>query len=436
MSHGSKKVRPFVIALTILVIDLTTKNTFGFVPDENIFPDTFADNIFDPDIHTVRLCPKAAELSLPVIELNSGQQLELGFDDLSGKTRNFEYTFLHCSSNWKRSALMPQEYLEGFGKGNIQESFPSFNTTYHYRHYRLLLPETECRPVISGNYALIVYDADNPDHVIFIRRLYVKEEKVVIYGKVKQPPPGRSQDTGQQVWFTVFTGQLDIRDPYQDIIPVILQNRRDDNALTGLKPAYVKPGGVLEYTDPEAGIFQGGNEYRDLNIKSMKYQTANIAAIDFMNPYYHVILKNDQSRAFDPYFNKTDLNGNYFIDQEKAADKNTEADYVYVHFTLENPNDIREHEDIYVFGALSDWKTKPMNKLSYNSENNSYELVMLLKQGYYDYSYAVVDQNTKKPDDTRLEGSHFETTNEYGIFIYYHDPYLDYDRLAGYQPIR
>ncbi len=81
----------------------------------------------------------------------------------------------------------------------------------------------------------------------------------------------------------------------------------------------------------------GGNEFRSLDIKSMKYQTENMAAIEFRNPYFHVILKPDESRAGKPYFSRTDLNGSYFIDKEKAGNKFTEADYIYVHFSLDGP---------------------------------------------------------------------------------------------------
>jgi len=56
-----------------------------------------------------------------------------------------------------------------------------------------------------------------------------------------------------------------------------------------------------------------------------------------------------------------------------------------------------------------------------------------LKQGYYNFMYAF-----KAPDEDvvkcyNLEGSHYETENDYQIFVYYGKIADKYDRLIGYQ---
>ena len=116
------------------------------------------------------------EFTLPVIEAGSDQQLEFRFDDFSGTSRTFGYTLVHCDENWMRSNLSPQEYLSGYGQGLIREKTSSFNTTFSYIHYRLVFPEEECRPIISGNYALVVYNEDHPDEIVLTRRFYVTEK--------------------------------------------------------------------------------------------------------------------------------------------------------------------------------------------------------------------------------------------------------------------
>jgi len=60
---------------------------------------------------------------------------------------------------------------------------------------------------------------------------------------------------------------------------------------------------------------------------------------------------------------------------------------------------------------------------------------MMLKNGYYNYEYVYVPQGSKKADAANLEGSHFETENEYQIFAYYHDLSSRYDRLVGFVTI-
>jgi len=431
--HKSMKKVPLCI-LILVVKGLTIFNVFGLTRQERFYPDTFINKVYLPDIHTVLLRSASWELSSPVIETGSEQKLELHFDDLSATRRNFGYTMIHCDANWKSSDLSPQEYLSGFGHGVIRESSSSFNTTYDYMHYHLTFPEEDCSPVISGNYALVVYDEDDPAKIILIRRFYVTEKTVELSARIKQPPPGEFRETGQQVEFSVHYDIGLIRDPLNDLTVVIKQNNRDDNALTLKKPTFSQPG-QLEYTNESEGIFPGGNEFRSLDLKSIKYQTENMAAIDFQNPYYHVYLKTDEDRGNKPYFSKTDLNGGYFIDREKSDDKHTEADYIYVHFSFAPPT-LYSGENIFVTGAFCEWAVNKENKMNFNPDKDCFEITQLLKQGLYDYCYAMTDPQTRVTNENLFEGNYYETANEYAIFVYYFDRQHRYDRLMGYLPLK
>lgn len=208
-----------------------------------------------------------------------------------------------------------------------------------------------------------------------------------------------------------------------------MQNERPDNVLTIEKPIYIAPG-RYDYTYTDRIIFQGGNEFRNFDIKSLKYISEKISRIDFINPYYHVFLKPDESRGHMPYFSNNDLNGAYYIDREKAVEKHQEADYVYVHFKFNHPI-ILDGKTIYVFGMLTDWSLSEHNRMTYNPETGFYETTLLLKQGWYDYIYVLRNYNNKI-DAVSLEGSYYETGNTYSIFIYHRDVRKYYDRLIGY----
>lgn len=413
-----------------IVIGLTTANVFGLTVNRNFFPDTFENCIYDSGIHSVLFGNASWELSFPLIETGVNHKLELHFDDLTMTRRTFGYTIVLCDAGWKRSDLSPQEYLTGYGQGTIRESASSFNTTFDYMHYRLIFPEEDCQPILSGNYALIVYDESNPDKMVLIRRFYVSDNSVQIEGRIRQPVDGEIRETAQQIEFTVFHDNSEIRDPLKEVTALLLQNFRYDNCLTVLKPFSIQPG-RLEYTSPETGIFQGGNEFRSLDIKSMKYQTENLASIDFQNPYYHVYMKPDESRGYKPYFSKADLNGNYFIEREKSDDKHTEADYVYVHFNL-TPQPGYAGEPVYVTGGFYDWNKQKGNQMKFNPVSDRLELTMLLKQGLYDYCFVTTDPHNGAINEYELEGSHFETENDYIIFIYFRDERSGSDRLLGY----
>lgn len=417
-----------------IVIELTIKSVFGLPFHEKFFPDTIRDQVFLPEIHTVLLRSATWELSSPVIEAGSDQHLELHFDDFSSVRHSFGYTLIHCDAGWKPSNLPPQEYVSGFGQGEIRESYASLNTTYDYIHFRLIFPGEECMPLISGNYAIVVFDYEDPERIILTRRFYVTEEAIQVSAMVRQPPPGEFREKGQQIEFSLEYDKGVIHDPLNDLTIIIKQNNRDDNSLSVRKPVFT-PSGSLEYSDLSECIFLGGNEFRNLDIKSMKYQTENIALIDFQNPYYHVFLKTDEPRWKKPYFFRNDLNGGFFIDREKSDDKHTGADYVFVHFSLALPA-LYSGEKVYVTGGLCDWTLSEKNRMVFNPLTNCFECILLLKQGFYDYCYAITNPETGEISYTLLEGSFFETRNEYAVFVYYHDRQGRYDRLMGYLPLK
>jgi len=433
MSWKRARYKSIVIHLTILVISVTTQKAFGLMQGQKNQQDKFSNVIFDENIHTALIRSTTWELSSPVLELGTEQQLELIFDDLSAKQQSYGYTLVHCDARWNRSDLEIQEYLSGTGQGSLYESEPSVNTTQDYIHYQLVFPTDECMPVVSGNYALVVFDAEDPDRIVLTRRFFIVEKLVQLDGSVKQPQYGDFRETGQQVHFILNQGNLPIQDPLRDLDLVIRQNGRDDHIMTNMKPSFISPG-KIEYTRMDEGIFPGGNEFRILDIKSMKYQTENIALIDFQNPHYHVYLKPDKSKENSSYFSKTDLNGHYYINKEKAQQKNLEADYVYVHFCLEQSFPLQD--EVFVTGELTDWSTSGSYKMEYNAGKKCYESIILLKQGLYDYAFAMIDKASGHLNTEVFEGNFYETVNDYEIFVYLHDSRSGYDRLVGYLPLK
>ncbi|MBK7939529.1 MAG: hypothetical protein IPJ82_21670 [Lewinellaceae bacterium] len=55
----------------------------------------------------------------------------------------------------------------------------------------------------------------------------------------------------------------------------------------------------------------------------------------------------------------------------------------------------------------------------------------LLKQGYYNYEYQVVNRETGKADENGFEGNWFETSNLYTILVYFKTFGDRYDRLMS-----
>src|SRR5450759_3201518 len=73
-------------------------------------PAQVADSIYKSNIKTVRLHNYGDQLSLPVINLNTNDQVELHFDDLQGDVKYYYYTFQLCDKDWTPVNLSPVSY--------------------------------------------------------------------------------------------------------------------------------------------------------------------------------------------------------------------------------------------------------------------------------------------------------------------------------------
>ncbi|MFH2096201.1 MAG: DUF5103 domain-containing protein [Bacteroidota bacterium] len=382
-------------------------------------------------IKTIQLHKEGWELGYPFITLNSSDRLVLSFDDLEADAKSYSYTFLHCEADWTPSNLMQNEYTEGFTENEIRDYNYSLNTLYKYTHFSVTFPNEDIRLTLSGNYIVMVYKDFNKDSLILTRRFSILEPKVEVIAVVKAATILDERKYSQEIDFTINHGGYPINDPYGDVKVVVTQNNRWDNAITDLKPVFVKDR-ELVYDFDYGNVFKGGSEFRNFDIKSVRYQSQYIKEILYEKPYYHIYLQNDEPRRFKIYFYDQDINGRYYIKIQEGDDSNVEADYVYVHFSLPYDAPVIDG-NFYVFGALSDWNFKLENRMKYNFERKAYECTILLKQGYYNYEYAFVKDGTDFADDSYLEGSHYETENDYVIYVYHHDFTSRYDRLVGVQ---
>jgi hypothetical protein len=85
---------------------------------------------------------------------------------------------------------------------------------------------------------------------------------------------------------------------------------------------------------------------------------------------------------------------------------------------------------VYVYGAFNDFKITEENKMYFDSEENTYRGNILLKQGFYNYTFA-----TKEADGSintnYINGSFYETENEYTIIVYYRPFGSFFERVVG-----
>jgi hypothetical protein len=383
-----------------------------------------------PEIHTVLFFPEGWEFSLPVIELGSAQKLNCKFDLFSRDPRNYRYTIVHCDADWNPSRLVTSEYLEGFADNTINDYAFSINTTIPYINYRLILPNENMLIRLSGNYLLKVWEEGKKDQPVLIKPFYVTEKVVEITGEVQKATYEGYSGASQQVAFTISYPRFAIPDPLNEIKTVVMQNSRSDNRLFQLKPTFIRQNQLV--FEEKINPYKGGNEFRNFNAKNLQTNGMGIRAIEFRDPYYYLFLETDQSRRKESYLTRNDLNGSFLVKNDRVTDSDLESDYIYVHFTLVPPDQVT-NDQIYVFGALTDWQCLPENQMTYQPDTKMYEADLLLKQGFYDYQYAILNKDTKAIDATFLEGSHVETENNYPVFVYFRGFSARYDRLIAYR---
>jgi len=420
-------LKPFFL----LIISLLYIYAEGQYPFED--PDgKMREMVLNPTIKTVQLYRDSWPLSYPVMRLHEDVPLVLEFDDLSKDQSTLSYKVIHCNADWTISDLTELEYLEGYPENEIRGGVPSFNTYYSYLHHMLQIPNENTRLLVSGNFLLVVYRDWDPDDVVFTKRFMVTESSVNIEATAAIPVLNQYKDCCHEVDFTVHHSGVRIDDSFSDTRAVIYQNGLWDMGIVGLQP-YMVNGTDLVYDYHEENIFPGGNEFRFFDTKNTRIPTYYVQRIDYVDPYFHFELKPDIPNPPHNYFSKEDINGRYAIEADGGQDPGVDADYVFVHFKLKMPDQL--DGSVYITGALTNWQFNDLNRMDYKAEEGVYMKTLLLKQGVYNYRYLFLPALSDQFDVAEIEGSHFETENEYLILFYYRPPGTRYDRLLGHQVI-
>ncbi|KXK46527.1 MAG: hypothetical protein UZ10_BCD003001029 [Bacteroidetes bacterium OLB10] len=209
-------MKKFVITIVCLMLYLTSsaQNSSEYF-NQNYF--RYDNYIYRPNIKTVILENSQLPLSEPTIELNSGMQLMLKFDDLDGDYKDYWYTIIHCDAQWKPSDITRSTYLYSFYEDRIMDYSFSFNTLQPYTNYQLKFPNEQIKPMISGNYLLKVYLDNNPDSVAFTRRFLVYENLVDIQASVHAATSAEFRQQKQEVDFSIGTSRYPITNPFGDL---------------------------------------------------------------------------------------------------------------------------------------------------------------------------------------------------------------------------
>jgi hypothetical protein len=415
----------YTISLLLLLNSLFAQD-YG---DDNTL--RYEDYVYRPNIHTVQLHETSWEFAQPLIKFNSAEQLLLSFDDLDSDKKQYSISVVHCDAKWNPSDLMIQEYINGFYDLNILNFNFSVNTLQKYTHYTILFPTQNMQLTKSGNYIVYVYMDGDKNKLVLSRRFMVLDEKVSVIGNIKQAIGNDEQYEKQHLDFSIVNTSYNITNSHVDLKVVLTQNYRWDNAVYDIKPTFNTPN-QLTYSLDDMSTFNGGNEFRYFDLRSLRTYTERVKNIykDSTN-HYRAELMTDDNRSNLGYIFYNDLNGGFLIkNKDLASNQDIEADYVNVNFFMPFDNPTPEG-NFYVLGKLTNWKLDKVNRMSYNYKRGGYECNLMIKQGYYNYIYAFLKDKSKAGDETLTEGNHWETENDYIIYVYHRTRGTYYDQLIG-----
>ena len=404
------------------------------------YAEAYRTQVLVRDIATLRVqyhheYTRATYLTRPILTLNGQEVLDISFDQLSHDIHYYSYTLRHLDYDWTADNLASYEYLSGSTTAEITDYETSVNTQQAYTHYRFSFPNEDMQPTVSGNYALLIYEDNDPDKMVATACFSVAESgasiRAAITGNTDIEFSGRYQQLDVEVRLSSPYSTMD-----NDLSALVVeQNNRTDNAVVSTKPTFVEPQS-MRWEHNKALIFEGSNEYRHFDISSEYFMGQGVDHIDFDHNVpndavrtsgYHASLFPDELRTGGYIYNE-DANGRYVINRERKDDDDVEADYMWVHWIL--PAQRWLDGSVYVVGDLFGNNLSAQNRMSYDENLGAYVLTAYLKQGGYEWLYLFYSTRTSThASSERIEGSYWQTRNSYRLMYYYRGRSDRYTRL-------
>jgi hypothetical protein len=387
-------------------------------------------------VRTTKLYRSGDQASFPIMALGSSETLELHFDDLENRVKNYYYTFQLCNADWTPSILTPFEYIRGFQNVRINTYRNSSISATRYVHYSATIPDRNTSLKRSGNYLLKVFLDGDTSNLVFTKRFVVYSQMAAVAAQVTQPFNAQLFRTAHKLQVSVQTdNRIQIFTP-SDIKVVVLQNNNWTTSLFIDRPTITR-GNYYEYSDEGVTAMPAGKEFRWIDLRSMRLMSDRMLRLENKGDTSHVYVKPDANRAGQSYIYYRDLNGSYTVESIENVNPFWQSDYGYVHFSYFPPNNRPvEGRDIYVFGELSNYAQDTSGRMNFNPDRGAYEKTMFLKQGFYNYTYVTLPKNgSGYPDFSQTEGDFWGTENSYVVLVYYRPFGNRADEVIGYATV-
>ena len=395
--------------VTLLLTSLVFSQEKEVVPPYNIKTVTFSQNVNN---------------TIPFFRL--GESFDLQFDDLYGNEADYYYTIEQYNYDWTPSQLLKNEYLNGLDNQRIQNYQNSLNCLQVYSHYTLSFPNKFNQIIKSGNYIVKIFDEDQ--EIVFSKKFIIYEDETAVGITIRRSRDMETLYQKQNIEFFIDYKDKPLQNPKENIKVSIFQNGKFNNAIHNIKPQYTI-GTQLIYRYNKETQFWAGNEflnYENKNIRGTSNAVFKVTTGDIYNSYLYT----NEARKNKIYTYFPDINGNFFVNNLNTTQNAIEADYSWVYFSL--LSDVNPLEkSIYVTGMFNNYQISDEFKMEYNVDTKTFEKPILLKQGFNNYQYTLVDKNGKIDEQNAVDGNFYQTENDYIVLVYYRGGAERYDRIIG-----
>jgi hypothetical protein len=377
-----------------------------------------------PYIKTVTF-NRSAENMLPIYTL--GETIALSFDDTIADEEDYYYQIEHYDYDWKSSTLAKNEFLTGVDNRRILNYRNSFTTLQSYSHYELQIPNQFTTALkVSGNYIIHIYNDD--DELVFSRRFMIKENLAAVGVQIKRARDLDFVNTQQRVQFNIDSRQINFINPDKNLKVALIQNADLNSAIYNIQPQF-NLGNNQVYKYDSQTSFWAGNEYLNFDNTNFRAPNNNIDYVR-LEELYNAYLFIHPARLYQEYTFFPDINGNFLVSTQNNVNTDIQAEYVNIHFSLDPIITIPDGAALFVMGNFNGFQLQEENMMKRNKRNNLYESTIMLKQGFYNYRYALFDKNGVEIPGA-ISGNKWQTENIYTVLAYYREPGARFDRLIG-----
>jgi hypothetical protein len=375
------------------------------------------------EVKSVQFYRSSNEQNPPVIELNSSEKLRLSFDALTDFSQQYRIEFTHHDKDWRRSILLPEEYLSGLQEAYITGGQRNLLNRPRYFSYSTEFPNRNIGFRVSGNYLMHVYDQSS-NRKIMVLPFFVHENQGEISSRVEKLFTTGFRGRAQHQLFSDYTYPDFIQFPQFDLHFAFAQNQFW--GLTQYPTIFSTIGdGMIEFHQSRQEAYPADFEFNTVdlsNLSELSSDAFNFLDFDQASVPPSILLREDvQNLSADTIRTRRNRFG---IIKNSRDSQYLEATFSFIP-RFEVSNDI----DLFLTGDFIQWQILPEYRLEQDTTLGWWQSTALLKQGSYAYKYVIVRNGNL--DFLSTEDGYTRSRQEYQSFVYYYDPNRNFFRLLS-----